>query len=147
MKVINMNWDTVVDNALNVHYNSKVDVIHLHGDIYNGKLYFPSEIVREKYREEEDIEEFGELHRRTITSIEGSKRIILYGVSLDPLDAELLTTIWAGIKGELKDVIVVSQERDLKTIVNRVKLVLPKKSNVEVLAYDPKDLYNPVDCS
>lgn len=147
LRVINMNWDTVVDKALNEYYKKEIEVIHLHGCITGRNLYFPSEIVREPYRSTDDIEDYEYLHSDAINVIKESRRIILYGISLDPLDAELLTTIWAGISDNLEDIIIVSLSEDLSIISNRIKLVLGKKSNIRIVGYTPDDLFIGQDLS
>lgn len=147
--LITTNWDTVIDNTINElgesnHPKSGSDIqsLHIHGSIKspNG-LYWPSEVVREPYRTSEEDMEMGSLHGTVWRAIEECHRTILYGLSLDPLDAELLQTLAAGWSSpNLKEIIIINPEH--KKISQRVRLLLDERYPAKISGYSPSDLAN-----
>lgn len=142
------NWDTVIDNAVNYYGHSteggsigKLETFHIHGSVLNSKiLYLPSEITKEPYRSKEESVLLMKNHSSVLNAVCESNRTILYGISLDPLDAELsqiLALGWDSIN--TKEVIVINP--DYKKVAKRVKLLLnDEKHNIKVTAYLPDDL-------
>ena len=102
--LISTNWDTVIDNAINVLGQSnnpkhKSDIItnHIHGSVLNPlTLYLPTEVNRENYRTKEEDDEIGNNHGSIWRTLEHSNISILYGLSLTALDAELGQTLASG---------------------------------------------------
>ncbi|NVN94014.1 MAG: hypothetical protein HXX18_01895 [Bacteroidetes bacterium] len=144
---ISTNWDNVVDNYINkigeCDYpigGSDIIVHHIHGSIVSpNDLYFPSEVVRESYRSKKQDFEMGNLHGTIWKILEDCNKTILYGLSLDPLDAELSQTLAAGWSSEnLKEIIVINP--DHKKISKRVKLLLDPRFPAKVTGYHPQDL-------
>lgn len=145
---ITTNWDKVIDNAVNYYGHSteggsigKLDTFHVHGSVLNSKtLYLPSEITKEPYRSKEDSIELMKNHSSVLNAVSECNRTILYGISLDPLDAELsqiLALGWDSIN--TKEIIVINP--DFEKVTKRVKLLLnDEKHNIKVTAYLPEDL-------
>ncbi|GAC1389228.1 MAG: hypothetical protein NVSMB45_19120 [Ginsengibacter sp.] len=145
---ITTNWDTVIDNAVNNYGHStadgsigKLETFHLHGSVLSSKtLYLPSEIAKEPYRSKEESIEMMKNHSSVFKAVFESNRTILYGLSLDPLDAELsqiLALGWDSIN--TKEIVVINP--DYKKVVKRVQLLLnDDKNNINVTAYLPDDL-------
>lgn len=149
---ISTNWDNVVDNYINeigeCDYpieGSDITVHHIHGSIASpNDLYFPSEVVRESYRSEEQVLQMGSLHGTIWNTLEGCNKTILYGLSLDPLDAELSQTLVAGWSSEnLKEIIIINP--DHKKISKRVKLLIDPRFPAKVTGYHPQDLNRAFD--
>src|ERR1700754_1035042 len=94
--LVSTNWDTVIDiEADRLVKQAYKDIesskcFHLHGSVEspNG-LYLPSEMGHENYRTEEENDLFGFNHYATLKFLREANQILLYGISLDPLDAEL----------------------------------------------------------
>lgn len=145
--LISTNWDTVIDNAINVYGESNhpqsgsdIESLHFHGNVKEPhSLYLPSEVVREPYRSDKDDMELGTLHGTTWMTIEHCTKTILYGLSIDPLDAELSQTLAAGWSSpNLKEVIIINPEH--KKVSQRVKLLLSEKYPARISGYSPSNL-------
>ncbi|OIR02915.1 hypothetical protein GALL_149150 [mine drainage metagenome] len=146
--LMSTNWDTVIDDATNYYGHSNepisnglIPTFHIHGSIVNPSgLYLPSEITKEPYRTESEDLNMIKNHATVAKAIADCNRVILYGLSLDPLDAELLQILGIGWDSDnLREIIVINP--DHKKIAKRVKLVLNDfKRNINLIAYSPDDL-------
>ncbi len=111
--VITTNWDLVLEE-----YFTDTFVYHLHGDITDHTtLYLPSEHSWESYHH---IEAKGKLprHYKRITHgnwlISGVQQLIIAGLSLSPLDAELNSLLRSATdKGPIKEVIIIDPYPEL----------------------------------
>jgi hypothetical protein len=145
---ITTNWDTVIDNAVNYYGHStesgligKIEVFHLHGSVETPEtLYLPSEITKEPYRSEEESLKMVKNHSTVLRSISECNKIILYGLSLDPLDAELNMILSLGWNSpNIKEILIINP--DYQKVVKRVQLLLnDDKNNIDLVAYLPDDL-------
>ncbi len=145
---ITTNWDTVIDNALNYYGHSteggkigRLETFHLHGSVLNPKtLYLPSEIAKEPYRSKEDSLQLLKNHSSVLHAVSECNRTILYGISLDPLDAELSQILSLGWDSmNTKEIVVINP--DYKKVTKRVKLLLNDENrNIKVSAFMPDDL-------
>ena len=145
--LVSTNWDEVIDNEINRLYqlnypkpNSVIQSLHIHGSINspNG-LYLPSEITQELYRTDEEEKRMGKNHGLFINLLEKGSRTILYGISLDPLDAELNHALSEGWKSKInKEIIII--DLDHEKVAKRVKLLLDKRSQVKIVGYHPENL-------
>jgi hypothetical protein len=135
---ITTNWDTVIDNALNYYGHSteggvigKLETFHVHGSIASpSTLYLPSEITTEPYRSKEESKEMLKNHSTLLKAISQCNRTILYGISLDPLDAELAQILSLGWDSEDANEIVIINP-DYKKVAKRVHLLLnDEKRNI-----------------
>jgi hypothetical protein len=141
--VISTNWDTIVNQAINnfaykIGHENQINIFHLHGSIENpNSLYLPSEITCENYRTVAEDKEHGINQATLLTILKKANQIILYGISLDPLDAELNQTIFESLKNDdLQEVIVINP--DYKKVSNRVKLLLEESNkNIKISCYNP----------
>jgi hypothetical protein len=149
--VISTNWDTVIDNQINIFGSSnfpkprsKIETFHLHGSILSPtRLYLPSEVAKESYRTEQESSEMLSLHASTLTAISESNKTILYGLSLDPLDAELCQILALGwSSSNLKEIIIINP--DYKKVVQRVKLLLGF-DKIKISCYCPNNLNKKID--
>jgi len=145
--LISTNWDFVIDDAINKYGHSKdssdgrINTFHLHGDITNpGHMYMPSEIVSETYRLEDDDIAMRKNHTIVIRTLANSNKTILYGISLDPLDAELLQILGLGWNSSnLREIIIINPKHDI--VAKRVKIVLNNfDHNIDISAFSPADL-------
>ncbi len=138
---ISTNWDTVIDKAINYEHPGKYETFHLHGIITNpDMLYLPSEVAMEPYRSEQDRKTILEYHASFMHAITESHSVILYGLSLDPLDAELSEILSYGLdSSNIKEIIIINPDHE--RISKRVKLLLASWiRKVNVFAYLPDEL-------
>lgn len=145
--LISTNWDTVIDAEINLigesnfpKNGSDISALHIHGSIDSPLgLYLPSEVTREAYRTKEEDFQMGNLHGTTWRTIEECNIAILYGLSLDPLDAELCQTMAAGWSSpNLREIIIINPEHE--KVAQRVRLLMEARYKAEVNAYSPNDL-------
>jgi hypothetical protein len=151
MMLVNTNWDTAVDDALErhlrQHYDGRLNPVHIHGSVKSeNTLYLPTEVVREPYRSADEDNVLGTLHGAVMHALEDARWVVLYGISLSPLDAELVQTLAAGFsnpKLEQIDLIV----PDHALVSQRVNVLLDPRHRVRVFGYDPSNLASPVEYS
>lgn len=144
---VSTNWDTVIDNEVNHWVKEKyydiesATVFHLHGSIESHKhLYLPSETSMENYRSDEENDKLGYAHFTTYKFLEQANTIILYGLSLDPLDAEL-NLLLNGVlsdKTSVKEVIIINP--DYQKVRKRVKILLFRKTHISIRCFKPDNL-------
>ena len=147
--LVSTNWDTVFCDALSRYANRTMDGVlrplHVHGSVANPHtLYLPTEITKEPYRSRSEEQQIGGIHGRIWRGLEDAHRVVIYGLSLSPLDAELSQTLAAGFDNDvLEDVIVVTPEHAL--VAHRVNLLLHPKRHVRVTGFEPSRLKAPYD--
>lgn len=147
--LLTTNWDTVISNAiisvLGAEYSVGVTPIYLHGNVTNpATLYLPSEITREPYRNGAEDQEVGVRHSTAATDLKSVTRTILYGLSLDPLDAELSMVLSAGWDNpNLEEVLIVDPNHQV--IGHRVNLLLGSKRKIRVLGFNPETMDQEAD--
>lgn len=144
---VSTNWDTVIDTEAQRLVKQKysdsvqVKVFHIHGSIEeHHNLYLPTETSQENYRSAEENEKLGLDHYATLKFLSEANSVILYGISLDPLDAELnLLLNGAFTKGKsIKEVIIINP--DFLKIRKRVKLLLFPRTDVTIRCFSPLNL-------
>lgn len=145
--LISTNWDTVINNEINIlgesNYpieGSNIETINIHGSIIspNG-LYLPSEITKESYRSNDEDIKIGTIHGSVWRTLEQSNKTILYGLSLDPLDAELCQTLAAGWSSpNLREILIIDPEHG--KVARRVKLLMDKRYKASISGYHPANL-------
>ena len=95
--LITTNWDKTVDQAA-LKIDERFRVFHLHGDVDNpNTLYLPTEIVEEPYRTRQEKGDLQYRRRQVMNTIKDSHRLVLYGLGLSPLDAELGQVLASGL--------------------------------------------------
>ena len=138
---INTNWDSVVDSAIQKTIELPLKTIHIHGEVRkHSTLYLPSEVFFEPYRNEKEIEELKRVHQNAARCINSSKRIILYGISMDPMDAELQMLFSFSIAESLEEIIIINLKNEHAKIAARIRMLIPPKCNARISAYDPGNL-------
>lgn len=108
--VVTTNWDLTIVDYIEANYKKPhPKPIFLHGTCEEGKpLYLPSETIEEPYRTDEEKKHFGQLHVQALQLAENCDRLVVYGLSMDPLDAELGVVLLGTLEhaGKLREVIV-----------------------------------------
>lgn len=147
---ITTNWDTVIDNEISkLVPDEKIRVlgpIHIHGKFDNpSQMYLPTEVISEPYRTEFEKSEIDFEHFVGTKFFLKTNRLIIYGLSLSPLDAELLTTIYGGIMmSTCLDTICIIDPNHEK-VATRLKALLSRRKKIAIVGFDPKNLHNPFD--
>lgn len=144
---ITTNWDTVIEDYINqIAYKSskdgqnKIPALYIHGSIRDFKtIYLPSEIVNENYRAKEEVIYLHNQHNQAWRLIEESNELIIYGLSLDPLDAELIQILAAGISSKSLDKIYVINP-SFELVCNRVKMLIDPRYPIELFGVNPSNL-------
>lgn len=148
--LISTNWDTVIDDEilrlaeLEINkYGMDIDGFHIHGSIFDKHgLYLPSEHAYEPYRNKKEIKNFGDRTGIFVYHVEIADTIILYGLSIDPLDAELSQAIASSWSKKLKQIIIINP--DYKTVAERIKLLNELSHKIVIKCFDPSDLENEI---
>ncbi|MFL9829733.1 hypothetical protein ABS764_02615 [Flavobacterium sp. ST-87] len=144
---VTTNWDTVIDAEADRWVKDKyldiesAKVFHIHGSIEaHEHLYLPSETSMENYRSDAENERLGYAHFATFKLLKEANSIILYGLSLDPLDAELNLLLGGAFKASktIKEVIIVNPNYQL--VRKRVKILLFRKTGIAIRCFDPENL-------
>ncbi len=124
IRVITTNWDTVVDQAIH-QIAAELNVLHLHGSLSDpNTLYLPSEISTEAYRPKAELVHHAKTTLEAIRALEAATELVIFGLSLSPLDAEVCQVLWAGRmdRPPLDRVVVVDLQP--KTVAQRLEVVL-----------------------
>lgn len=145
--IVTTNWDTVIDGEADrwvkekYHDIDSAKVFHIHGSIAaHEHLYLPSETSMENYRSEAENEKVGLAHFGMYQFLKEANVIILYGLSLDPLDAELsllLNGAFASSK-TIREVIIVNP--NYQVVRKRVKILLFRKTGITIRCFKPENL-------
>jgi hypothetical protein len=127
---ITTNWDSTVVSAINDYeyvnhfkFSERLPGIYLHGKATEpDSLYLPSEVSNENYRSPNQLENFKIAHAHAGDLLSDCDRAIVYGLSLDPLDAELANTLIVGLgeSSRLKEIIIINPEFDI--ICQRIRV-------------------------
>lgn len=144
---VTTNWDTVIDIEADRWVKEKyidiesAKVFHIHGSIEaHENLYLPSETSMENYRSDAENEKVGYDHFATYELLKEANSIILYGLSLDPLDAELnllLDGTFASSK-TVREVIIVNP--NYQVVRKRVNLLLFPRKDITIRCFEPGNL-------
>lgn len=146
---VTTNWENVASNALHKILNKKNHVkifpLHVHGSIENPEtLYLPSEMTKEPYRSYDEEQHIGGMHGAVWRGLEKAHRVIVYGLSIDPLDAELGQTLASGWSNPcLEEIIIINPNHE--SVALRVNLLLDRKRDIKVSGYSPNDLSTKID--
>jgi hypothetical protein len=101
------NWDLLLEN----HFGSGESAIHIHGDVTSPEsLYLPTENIIEPYRDgNSESKEHVTGAARLMSVLQGTERLVIYGLSLSALDIELSILISEGFQGvdSLREIVIV----------------------------------------
>jgi hypothetical protein len=144
---VSTNWDTVIDAEADRWVKEKyydiesAKVFHIHGSIEEHEhLYLPSETTMENYRSDEENYKLGYNHFATYQFLKQANTIILYGLSLDPLDAELSLLLNGALKQNklLREIIIINPHYQI--IRKRVKILLFPRTDIAIRCLVPENL-------
>ncbi|TBX66111.1 hypothetical protein EZL74_11015 [Flavobacterium silvisoli] len=145
--IVTTNWDTVIDKEVDRWVKDRyydiqsIKVFHIHGSIKSHEhLYLPSETSMENYRSDEENDKIGYAHYTTYNFLKEANSLILYGISLDPLDAEL-TLLLNGVfspETSIREIIIINPE--YQKIRKRVNILLFRKNHITIRCFHPENL-------
>lgn len=94
----------------------------------------------ENYRSDDENYKVGYDHFTTLQFLKQSNSIILYGISLDPLDAELSLLLNGALARSklIRKVIIIKP--DYQKIRKRVKILLFPKTDINIRRFKPDNL-------
>ncbi len=152
LMLVTTNWDTVVPDALAQYLHRTMDgeivPLHIHGSIANeDTLYLPTEMTKEPYRSPMEEKSIGGVHGSVWRGLESAEQVVVYGLSLSPLDAELGQILAAGYNNAyLKEISIICPDHAL--VAHRTNLLfLEADRTIAVRGYDPQDLSKASDYS
>jgi len=142
--VVSTNWDHTVDyaieNILSSNAGTQTRVFHLHGSYSEpATLYLPSEISSEPYREMVHSQEIGGMHVGLMEALNELEHLVIYGLSLDPLDAELTQTLSTVIDSpaiKTIDILDLNPER----VADRIVLLMKNPTLPNIKCIKPADI-------
>jgi len=144
---ITTNWDAIcgrkLSSLINRTHIGDLPILYLHGEIASpSNLYLPTEMVEEPYRQDDEQTMLGTAHGHTWRVLEQADRIVIYGLSISPLDAELLQIIACGLDYSIKkEVFIIDPFHE--QVAERLKpLINPNRQEVKVFGFSPSDLSN-----
>ncbi|MEN0081115.1 hypothetical protein [Flavobacterium lindanitolerans] len=134
------NWDKTTDEIIDQEVKrfgitNPPTVFHIHGHMNDcNSLYLPSEFAEETFRTREESKKIGQLHIEGFQFFMEATHIILYGISLDPLDAELSQMLRSACNFDhLKEVTIINLENEKHRVSERVRLLFfPRNRNIKV---------------
>lgn len=144
---VTTNWDMVIDAEADRWVKEKymdienAHVFHIHGSIEaHEHLYLPSETSIENYRSDNENDTLGYAHFATLNFLKEANTILLYGLSLDPLDAELSLLLNGAFSRSktIREVIIINPNYQL--VRKRVRILLFRKTGIAVRCFHPEDL-------
>lgn len=147
--LVSTNWDTVVETAIHKHlerdFECSINTIHIHGVASDPThMYLPTEVTKEPYRTKDEDLKIGGLHGSTWKTLETATRVVVYGHSLSPLDAELCQILACGWSSHvLKEIIVVDPRHE--EVAQRINVLLDRRFSISVWGMSPGSLDQRVD--
>ncbi len=154
LMVVSTNWDTLIETALNnssglvrLFDNQKLSPAYIHGIYTNPDIiYLPTEVAEERYRTADENKLFGVMHLAAMKTLRDAHTLIIYGLSISSLDAELIQVLGVCLsRSSVKVVHVINP--DHKIVAEKINLLLEFPTEVKVFGYDPSNLINPIDYS
>jgi hypothetical protein len=131
---ITTNWDEVwVNKVRSLYPGAPADPgrYHLHGGLTDDDpILLPSEKAIEPYRQLGSTAATRLLERRQalVTGINEAQMVVLWGLGLSPLDAELMLAIWIGLWGEASSRVerIVIINPDHQCVAKRLIALFPR---------------------
>ena len=97
-EIVTTNWDLSASTLqCNLDGDKFPTVDPIHGNYCVG-LLLPGEVVDEPYRRWDNLGEFSQSAQSTVLHVRDCRRMIFWGLSVSPLDAELGVLLRAGIR-------------------------------------------------
>ena len=133
-KILTTNWDSTIMDFV----GNRDNTVFLHG-CTSETLFLPSEMIEEGYRKRANLEvSYGRMAGKAMSWLENyGERLVIYGLSLSPLDVELGLLISDGFVDTSNPKSVVIVDPDYEPVKQRLCFLLP---HIEPECYRPEDL-------
>ena len=141
---VTTNWDRVIEQAivrsLMPTHVVEIPAFHLHGTCESAdSLYLPSEESVEPYREDGIARELLGRHLGVIEALNASTRLIIYGLSLSPLDTELCDCIAEGVAdSSIREIYII--DPDHARVAQLLHVILFDPNPLKIYGIDPTDI-------
>jgi hypothetical protein len=127
---VTANWDLLLErNGIPAE-----SVVHVHGDVTRpGLLFLPTEITGELHHSADEVRAMRDAIERTWGCVAAARKLVLYGLSLSPLDAELGHLISMGLSEHGAapcDVYVYNVEQEVGRVQRRAQMFLEKSAQI-----------------
>lgn len=126
--IITTNWDFSIAALQDRGTRESAGINYLHGT-YEVGMYLPGEVLDEPYRSEDNRSEFGSAMFETVHIVRDAQRLVVYGLSFSPLDAELGFLLYSAAQQRQRpfdEVVVVDLKPD--AVISRLTVHLgPQK--------------------
>ena len=88
--ILTTNWDHLLESLVESKNSKPIEVFHLHGQVTEGDLYLPAETTEEdSYLDDDSLKRRRDATGGAMGVLGDAERLVIYGLSLSPLDAEL----------------------------------------------------------
>jgi hypothetical protein len=137
--VATTNWDDAIDRWLGTKTGWSGDVLHVHGAAASGgsgtgEIYLPSETCFEPYFTDETTKRLlASLHQYQ-GALKAADRLVIYGLALSPLDAELCLWLSQSLDetlGKVRQVFVVNT--DPNPVIRRLRAISFENTRADVI--------------
>jgi len=142
LMIVSTNWDTIVEDAANSIPEvqkrfGNISEAHIHGVYLDPQnIYLPTEIVEELYRTDNERRFLGGIHASVLKAMTKVQTILIYGLSISPLDAEL-TQIFAACC-DLPNIKTIKVEWGTSEEKKRIEQMVPNAKVVFAAEFIPK---------
>ena len=142
--VVTTNWDFSTQEFLEEKYpNRCLGTDYLHGT-YSIGLYLPGEVMDEPYRGPDNRSEFFSSAISTVHTLRDANRLVVYGLRVSPLDAELGFLLQAAARqrsAPFDEVVVV--DPDHQSVIRNLRVHLRDQNYIGVAPTHLRDLKLP----
>jgi hypothetical protein len=142
--VATTNWDEAIDRWLKTNAAWTGHVWHIHGVAGGGEIYLPSETSFEPYFSEDIKQSLWRSLNRFQEALKAADRLVIYGLALSPLDAELCLWLSQSLDvtlGHVREVFVV--DNDASAVISRLRAISFAETTVDVIkGCKPSNLAN-----
>jgi len=129
MVFVTTDWDELIEEAF-----PKATVHHVHGSISDpDSLFLPSDFAFDCAHNSDVRNKMLIAQGKCIEELWKARTVVIYGLSLDPLDSELAAVCATGFNQErLERIVIYNLESARQCIQGRVKLLLPHTCGLSV---------------
>jgi hypothetical protein len=142
--LITTNWDEVVDRRMLALCGAArvepLSIFHLHGRLSDpASLYLPTEIRSESYRDLDQALQLEAQYEAAMRQLERAHRLVVYGLSLSPLDIELAIAVGEGCRrAPLREIYVI--DHDFRAVAERLWITIRREDVPPIRCFSPDDL-------
>lgn len=126
-RILTTNWDQLIENS------GLTQVEHIHGTISDWTtLYLPSEYAFDSAHEDSTQQQMFIAQDLAIRELWNTRKVCLFGLSLDPLDAELSLIIESGLHEHIDEINICNLKSEEQKLRDRVSLLCRRAANANI---------------